>query len=94
MPRNLKESRLRELEAEIAADIHGAVPLRFERACLLAEIGRTGDARDAYIDVLSQRTIASRGLNNLGTLLHRRDTGPRRAPPSPRPWRSTIRTTP
>ena len=69
MPRNLKESRLRELESEIAAD-SAAVPLRFERACLLSEIGRTGDARDAYIDVLSREPSHRGALNNLGTLLH------------------------
>jgi glutamate/tyrosine decarboxylase-like PLP-dependent enzyme/lipoprotein NlpI len=68
MPRNLKESRLRELEAEIAAD-SAAVPSRFERACLLAEIGRTGDAKDAYIDVLSREPSHRGALNNLGTLL-------------------------
>jgi aromatic-L-amino-acid/L-tryptophan decarboxylase len=64
IPRNLKESRLRELEAETA------LPLRFERACLLAEIGRTAEARDAYIDVLSREPSHRGALNNLGTLLH------------------------
>jgi tetratricopeptide (TPR) repeat protein len=64
MPRNLKESRLRELESETA------IPLRFERACLLAEIGRTAEARDAYIDLLSREPSHRGALNNLGTLLH------------------------
>ena len=76
MPRHLKESRLRELDAEIAAN-SGAIPLRFERACLLSEIGRTGDARDAYIDLLSRDPSHRMALNNLGTLLH--ETGYRTA---------------
>ncbi len=63
-PRNLKESRLRELEEETA------IPLRFERACLLAEIGRTAEARDAYIDLLLREPSHRGALNNLGMLLH------------------------
>jgi aromatic-L-amino-acid decarboxylase len=68
-PRQLKESRLGELEAEIAADSDG-IPLRFERACLLAEVGRAVDARDAYIDLISREPSHRAALNNLGTLLH------------------------
>ena len=75
-PRQLRESRLLELEALIAAD-PAAIPLRFERACLLAEIGRTSRARDAYIDLLSRDPSHRAALNNLGTLLH--ETGYRSA---------------
>ncbi len=69
MPRRLKESRLRELEAQIAVDSAG-IPPRFERACLLAEVGRNAEARDAYIDVISRDPSHRAALNNLGTLLH------------------------
>jgi glutamate/tyrosine decarboxylase-like PLP-dependent enzyme len=69
-PRRLKESRLRDLEGRIASETAG-VALRFERACLLAEIGRTIDARNAYIDVLSREPSHRGALNNLGALLDR-----------------------
>ena len=75
-PRRLRESRLHELEAQILSDA-AATPLRFERACLLAEIGRTAEARDAYIDLLSREPSHRAALNNLGTLLH--ETGYRTA---------------
>jgi hypothetical protein len=68
-PRNLKDSRLGELEAEVAA-APASIPLRFERACLLAETGRTAEARDAYIELLSRDPSHRAALNNLGTLLH------------------------
>ena len=70
MPRRLKETRLGELDAQIAAD-SSAIGLRFERACLLTEVGRTADARDAYLDVLAREPWHRAALNNLGTLLHR-----------------------
>ena len=76
MPRRLRESRLRELEAQIASDA-AAIPLRFERACLLAEVGRTAEARDAYLDLLSREPSHRAALNNLGTLLY--ETGYRTA---------------
>ncbi len=76
MPRALREARLRELEAQFASG-SAAIPLRFERACLLGEIGRTADARDAYLDLLSREPSHRAALNNLGTLLH--ETGYRTA---------------
>jgi len=75
-PRRLRESLLRDVEAKIAAD-STSTSLVFERACLLAEIGRTPDARDGYIDVLSREPSHRAALNNLGTLLH--ETGYRTA---------------
>ncbi len=69
MPRRLRESRLRELEAQIASD-SAALTSRLERAYLLAEVGRATDARDAYLDVLSREPSHRAALNNLGTLLH------------------------
>jgi aromatic-L-amino-acid/L-tryptophan decarboxylase len=82
MPQKLRESRLREIESQIALDAQitvdaSAIPLRFERACLLAEIGRTAEARDAYLDVISRDPSHRGALNNLGTLLY--ETGYRTA---------------
>lgn len=75
-PRRLRESRLAELEALIASDA-AAIPVRFERACLLAEVGRTADARNAYLEILSREPSHRAALNNLGTLLY--ETGYRTA---------------
>jgi aromatic-L-amino-acid decarboxylase len=75
MPRKLREQRLAELDSQIISD--PSVPPRFERACLLAEVGRTKDARDAYIDLLSREPSHRAALNNLGTLLF--ETGYRTA---------------
>ncbi len=75
-PRKLRESRLRELESQIASD-PAAIPLRFERACLLSEVGRTAEARDAYLEILSRESTHRAALNNLGTLLY--ETGYRTA---------------
>lgn len=63
LSRQLKESRIAELANS------ASVADRFERACLLAELGRTLEARDAYIDVLSRDPSHRAALNNLGALL-------------------------
>ncbi|MGO4879944.1 MAG: tetratricopeptide repeat protein [Bryobacteraceae bacterium] len=68
-PQRVRESALRDLDGRIASE-PGAVHLRFERACLLAEMGRTLDARNAYLDVLAREPAHLTALNNLGTLLH------------------------
>jgi aromatic-L-amino-acid/L-tryptophan decarboxylase len=60
---------LHDLTASIASD-PGALTARFERACLLHEMGRTPEARDAYLDVLAREPSHRLALNNLGTLLH------------------------
>jgi aromatic-L-amino-acid/L-tryptophan decarboxylase len=75
-PRRARESRLRELEAQIASG-DDAAHLRFERACLLAEVGRTAAARDAYLELLTREPAHLAALNNLGTLLY--ETGYRTA---------------
>jgi hypothetical protein len=62
--------------ARIAAD-PDSVSLRFEHACLLTELGRTLEARDAYLDLLAREPSHRLALNNLGTLLH--DAGYRTA---------------
>jgi aromatic-L-amino-acid decarboxylase len=65
----VREEALRDLDARIAED--GAnVSLRFERAGLLAELGRSLEARNAYIDVLAREPAHRLALNNLGTLLY------------------------
>ncbi|HUE04721.1 MAG TPA: pyridoxal-dependent decarboxylase [Bryobacteraceae bacterium] len=68
-PHRALESALREIEDRIARE-PGAVNLRFERACLLSEIGRTLEARNAYLDVLGREPGHRLALNNLGTLLY------------------------
>ena len=68
-PQRARESALRDLSQRLASD-PDAVSLRFETACLLAEMGRTLEARNAYIDVLRREPSHRLALNNLGTLLH------------------------
>ena len=68
-PKRARESALRDLSGRIASD-PGAMSLRFERACLLAEMGRTLEARNAYLDLLAREPSHRLALNNLGTLLH------------------------
>ena len=58
-PRSLKETRLRELDAQMAP-VRFRLRCEFERACLLAEIGRTAEARDAYLDVLRRNRRTGR----------------------------------
>jgi len=69
IPRKLKETRLAELEAQLAAD-STSTGLRFECAWLLEELGRTAEARNAYLDLLSREPSHRAALNNLGRLLH------------------------
>jgi len=68
-PRLVRESALRELEERLADD-PGSVQLRFERACLLAELGQTLESRNAYLEVLARQPSHRDALNNLGTLLY------------------------
>ena len=68
-PQRARESALHEIDGRIASD-PGAMSLRFERACLLAEMGRTPEARNAYLDLLAREPSHRLALNNLGTLLH------------------------
>ncbi|HUW66142.1 MAG TPA: tetratricopeptide repeat protein [Spirochaetia bacterium] len=68
-PRLVRESALRNIDERLAAD-PGAVPLQFERACLLDELGRTLEARKAYLDLLVIEPSHRGALNNLGTLLY------------------------
>jgi aromatic-L-amino-acid decarboxylase len=75
-PGAVRDRALRDLDARIASD-PGAARLRFERACLLADMGRTPEAQNAYLEVLAREPSHRLALNNLGTLLH--STGHRTA---------------
>ena len=69
-PQRARESALRDLNGRIASN-PADVSLRFElAACLLAEMGRTLEARNAYLDLLAREPSHRLALNNLGTLLH------------------------
>ena len=69
LPYQQREAALAKLDARIAQDTN-AVELRFERACVLAELGRTDAARHAYLELLIRWPRHFGALNNLGLLLH------------------------
>jgi Tfp pilus assembly protein PilF len=69
MSGDARESALRELGERIASH-PDAVGQRFEFAGLLAEMGRTLEARNAYLELLAREPGHRLALNNLGTLLH------------------------
>jgi glutamate/tyrosine decarboxylase-like PLP-dependent enzyme len=64
-----RESALADLNSRIASN-PDAVDLRFDLACLLAGMGRTLEARNAYLDLLAREPSHRLALNNLGTLLY------------------------
>ena len=64
-----RKEALCEVEAQIKLD-RESIALRFERACLLDEMGQTEDAKEAYLDVLTRSPAHVGALNNLGTLLY------------------------
>jgi glutamate/tyrosine decarboxylase-like PLP-dependent enzyme/glutathione synthase/RimK-type ligase-like ATP-grasp enzyme len=68
-PQRAREAALRDLSDRIASD-PDAVSLRFESACLLTELGRPLEARNAYLDLLAREPSHRLALNNLGTLLY------------------------
>jgi tetratricopeptide (TPR) repeat protein len=68
-PRVARRAALRAIEERISAEPDDIEP-RLERAGLLAELGRTAEARDAYLDILRRAPSHRLALNNLGTLLH------------------------
>jgi len=70
-PRMAREEALREIEARLAAEPGAEIAVRLERAGLLVELGRTADARAAYMQILAQSPSDRVTLNNFGTLLHR-----------------------
>jgi hypothetical protein len=68
-PALLRKDALSDVEARLAEDPE-SVALRFERACLLNELGHIEVARRAYLDVLTRSPAHVGALNNLGTLLY------------------------
>lgn len=68
-PAQLRRQALCEVEAQLKLDPE-SIALRFDRACLLNEMGRTEDAKQAYLDVLTRSPGHVGALNNLGTLLY------------------------
>ncbi len=68
-PRVVREAALGEIEGTLAADPQAVEP-RFDRARLLTELGRTDEAKQAYLDLLALAPGHFGALNNLGALLH------------------------
>jgi tetratricopeptide (TPR) repeat protein len=68
-PALVRKEALCEVEARLKLDPE-SIALRFERACLLNEMGQTEDAKQAYLDVLTRSPGHVGALNNLGTLLY------------------------
>ncbi|HEX5227750.1 MAG TPA: tetratricopeptide repeat protein [Bryobacteraceae bacterium] len=68
-PAEIRKDALSDVEARIAQD-PDSVALRFDRACLLNEMGRMEDAKQAYLGVLTRCPSHVGALNNLGTLLY------------------------
>ncbi len=68
-PQRAREAALRAIAGRIETRPDD-VGLRFERAGLLAAMGRSVEARDAYLDVLAREPAHRLALNNLGTLLY------------------------
>ncbi|MFZ3342344.1 MAG: pyridoxal-dependent decarboxylase [Terriglobales bacterium] len=67
-PRVKWEAELGEVESQLESD-SGSVALRFQRAQLLAQLGRLMDAVDDYIKVLEREPSHREALNNLGSVL-------------------------
>lgn len=64
-----RQAGLREVETELEAH-PDSLRLRFERACILAELGRNDEAQRAYLDLLVRAPTHQAALNNFGTLLY------------------------
>ncbi len=71
-----RKEALADADNRLASD-PDSLTLRFERACLLSEMGQNDQARQAYLDILRRAPTHLGALNNLGTLLC--GTGYRRA---------------
>lgn len=68
-PRAAREKALGQIEARIAGEPE-SIDLQFERAGLLADLGRTREARDAYLAILARSPAHRLALSQLGILLH------------------------
>jgi len=65
----MRKDALCEIEARLKLEPE-SIALRFDRACLLSELGRIEDAKQAYLNVLTRNPAHVGALNNLGTLLY------------------------
>ncbi len=65
----VREAALSDLKTRVESE-PTALHLRLELAGLLVEMGRTLEARNAYLDLLRREPGHRLALNNLGTLLH------------------------
>lgn len=68
-PALLRQDALCDVESRLSS-APDSIALRFDRACLLNEMGRIEDAKQAYLDVLTRCPSHVGALNNLGTLLY------------------------
>jgi hypothetical protein len=73
--RTVREAALKGIDARLATDPE-ALDLRFERAHLCEDLGRTDEAKTGYEDVLARDPMHFAALNDLATLLYK--TGRRR----------------
>jgi hypothetical protein len=73
LPRLVQEAKLSELEGLLASDSEGAAPeaieRQVERAALLNALGRSDEARQAYLDLLTRAPTRFDVLNDFGALL-------------------------
>ena len=65
----IREQALVETETRLTSN-PDVVDLRFDRARLLTELGRSEEAKQVYLDILSRDPSHFGALNNLGVLLH------------------------
>lgn len=64
-----RKAGLAKVEAELTAH-PDSLDLRFERACILSELGRNEEAHRAYLELLMRQPTHRDALNNFGTLLY------------------------
>src|SRR5271155_1200352 len=68
-PHLLREEVLQKLDELLAASPE-AIETRFDRACILVELGRKEEAKAAFIDLLTREPSHFGALNNLGNLVY------------------------
>lgn len=69
MDRRLRTTALQNIEQQLIAE-PTSLDLKFERACIFAEMGRIAEAQNEYMEILAVDPTHRGTLNNLGTLLH------------------------
>jgi tetratricopeptide (TPR) repeat protein len=68
-PRLLREAALEKVEAQLVVSPEDA-EARFRRSCLLTELGRTEEAKAAYLELLARAPDHFGALNNFGNLVY------------------------